>query len=90
MDETADIQLGDIVSWEGSDAHEVISVDGEVDQLPARVEVRCIRAAPGFQHEGQSVPDQPWAKVGDVNWLSADEVDLVSRSGALPDNPTIE
>jgi hypothetical protein len=79
MGETADIRVGDIVSWEGHDAHEVLSVNGLADQFPVRVEVRCIRAAPGLLHADQEMPDPPWAEVGEVNWLESDEVDLISR-----------
>ncbi len=81
--ETADIRVGDIVSWEGRDAHEVLSVDGLANQFPTRVEVRCTKAAPGLQQDDQATPDAPWAAVGDVNWLEADEVDLVSRGPLL-------
>lgn len=73
------IQIGDIVSWEGQDAHEVLSVERSADQLPVRIEMRCIRVAPGFQQIGQEEADAPWARLGDVNWLEADEVDLLSQ-----------
>lgn len=80
MSDTADIRVGDIVSWEGPDAHEVISISGPADQFPIRVEVRCVRAAAGFLQDGQDMPDPPWAKIGDINWLGSDEVDLISRT----------
>lgn len=82
MTETADIRVGDVVSWEGSDAHEVLSISGLAGQFPFRVEVRCIRAALGFQQPGHAEPDLPWAAVGDINWLGSDEVDLISRQQA--------
>ncbi len=79
MNDTADIRVGDIVSWEGGDAHEVLSVSGPADEFPIRVEVRCVRAAPGFLQVDQDMPDAPWATIGEVNWLGSDEVDLISR-----------
>ena len=79
MNDTADIRVGDLVSWEGPDAHEVISINGLADQFPIRVEVRCVRAAPGYLQAGQDMREPPWAEIGDINWLGSDEVDLISR-----------
>jgi hypothetical protein len=50
------------------------------------VEVRCLRVAPGLLQADQDMPDAPWAKIGDINWLGSDEVDLISRPRALFDH----
>ncbi len=76
-----DIRVGDLVSWEGGDAHEVVSADHAQGELPALIQIRCVRAATGMIGD-EGFEDVPWAQVGDVNWLGSDEVDLLTRGAA--------
>lgn len=78
-EDAADIRVGDVVSWEGDDRHEVISTNSVHDQWPTLVEIRCIQPSAGWLNEAATAHDAPWAQNGDINWLSADEVDVVSR-----------
>lgn len=86
--DAADIQVGDVVSWEGDDRHEVISTNSVQGQRPTLIEIRCLQPSAGWLNEEATARDAPWAKGGDVNWLGADEVDLVSRpplTAQMPD-----
>ncbi|AUW58256.1 hypothetical protein C1T17_09205 [Sphingobium sp. SCG-1] len=77
--DAADILVGDIVSWEGDDRHEVISTNSVQGQRPTLIEIRCLQPSAGWLNDEATARDAPWATDGDVNSLGADEVDLVLR-----------
>ncbi|UYO50318.1 hypothetical protein KQX64_07010 [Rhodopseudomonas palustris] len=60
------LNVGDIVTRDGTDLHRVIGTNGTAEYAPDLIDVVCIKEPEGLLNEDGVTRDEPWTRLGEI------------------------